>query len=230
MPEKYGSLELSVPKEKGEAPNGPQAFKDFGDSLMKPPTGSAKQLLIVQSTGSAAYKAMKGDATLAEDGTLTIGSGVVDATRIAAALKGGPAAGTEALRALGATATTACAGNDSRLSDERTPKANSVNSGKIEDGSVARVDLAIASFQTKRVVTPETGAGSKAKVIITWGAEFADANYTVGLAMNDEIGEAEDSFVVQRINEQTKSKIVVIIKNEGSGNRTGILHAMAWHD
>jgi len=74
MPEEYGSLKLKVPKEKGEAPDAPQAFKDFSDSITKPATGGTGQFLIVQSTGSAAYKAMKGDATLAEDGTLTIGA------------------------------------------------------------------------------------------------------------------------------------------------------------
>lgn len=33
MPESYGDLGLNVPKGKGEAPNGPQAFKDLIDSL-----------------------------------------------------------------------------------------------------------------------------------------------------------------------------------------------------
>lgn len=38
--------------------------------------GSAGKLLIAGSTGAAAYKAMKGDATLAEDGTLTLSDSV----------------------------------------------------------------------------------------------------------------------------------------------------------
>lgn len=33
MPESYGGLGLKIPKPKGEAPNGPQAFKDLIDSL-----------------------------------------------------------------------------------------------------------------------------------------------------------------------------------------------------
>ena len=48
-------------------------------------------------------------------------AGQVTAADIAAALKGGPAGAVEALRALGTTATTAAAGNDSRLSDSRAP-------------------------------------------------------------------------------------------------------------
>lgn len=57
---------------------------------------------------------------------LTIGNGKVGAALIADALKpsGSAAAGTEALRALGTTASTAAAGNDGRLSDSRAPTGN----------------------------------------------------------------------------------------------------------
>lgn len=44
--------------------------------------GTAGQLIVVQSTGAAAYKTMKGDATLAEDGTLTIAANAVGAAEI----------------------------------------------------------------------------------------------------------------------------------------------------
>ncbi len=148
MPEKYGSLEVSVPKEKGEAPNGPQAFKDFADSLIKPPTGAAKQLLIVQSTGAVAYKAMKGDATLAEDGTLTIGAKKVLESMLADAVV-------------------------AKLSDERVPKKESVTREKLEkglgyikwytplfiEGSQTRENAAYGTLTTpdeiKEVVIPE---------------------------------------------------------------------------
>ncbi len=58
--------------------------------------------------------------------TPVITAGAIDAGKISATLKpsGSAAAGTEALRALGTTATTAAAGNDSRLSDARTPTAH----------------------------------------------------------------------------------------------------------
>lgn len=99
-----------------------------------------------------ALLAKGGDVSIAADGTITISNEAVDAARITKALKpsGTAAAGTEALRALGATASTACAGNDSRLSDERTPKANSVTSAKIEDGSVAEGDLADKAVTSRK--------------------------------------------------------------------------------
>lgn len=50
----------------------------------------------------------------------TIAAGAVGATEIAAAIKD-PVAATAGLRTLGTGATQACAGNDSRLSDSRTP-------------------------------------------------------------------------------------------------------------
>lgn len=54
----------------------------------------------------------------------TLGAGVVTDTKVAAANKDG-AAGTASMRTLGTGATQACAGNDSRLSDARTPTAHS---------------------------------------------------------------------------------------------------------
>ena len=46
--------------------------------------GMAGKLIVAGSTGAGAYKAMKGDATLAEDGTLTIGAGAVGPSKLAA--------------------------------------------------------------------------------------------------------------------------------------------------
>lgn len=65
-------------------------------------------------------------------GTSELAPGAVTTTEVAAALKpsGGAAAGTEALRALGATAATAAAGNDARLSDQRVPQDASVTRAK----------------------------------------------------------------------------------------------------
>src|SRR6201999_3318661 len=45
--------------------------------------GTAGQVLISKSTGKPAPTTLKGDATLAEDGTLTIGSGAVADTKLA---------------------------------------------------------------------------------------------------------------------------------------------------
>jgi hypothetical protein len=69
----YGALKATVPKTGDYSPGGPdvpRAFREYTDSIG---TGQgAGKLLIVQGTGAAAFKAMKGDGTLAEDGTLTL--------------------------------------------------------------------------------------------------------------------------------------------------------------
>ena len=104
------------------------------------------------------------------------------------------AAGTEALRALGTTAATAAAGNDARLSDQRTPSdgsvttvkivdanvtlaklaANSVDSSKIVDGSIALGDLAANSVDAGKIVDGSVGT-----------AEITDGNVTLAkLAAN----------------------------------------------
>lgn len=176
MPEKYGDLKLEVPTGTDEAGGAdvPASFRRYTDSLADAFTGPSGQLLIAQPSDVAKFLAMKGDATLAADGTITIGKEkvtndkigkkavggenlndlsvgpshlgekAVGPSKIADALRpsAGAAAGTEALRALGTSASTAAAGNDARLSDERTPKANSVNEGKIADGAVSDAKLA----------------------------------------------------------------------------------------
>lgn len=76
--------------------------------------------------------------------TADIADGAVTALKVNAALKpsGGAAAGTEALRALGATAATAAAGNDARLSDARAPTAHAAS--HLPAGS----DPVVKTFQT----------------------------------------------------------------------------------
>jgi len=70
-----------------------------------------------------------GDVSIAADGTITISQ-----------KDGEPA--TPSMRTLGTGAKQACAGNDSRLSNERVPTANSVEEGKIKDGAVSDKKLA----------------------------------------------------------------------------------------
>jgi hypothetical protein len=84
--------------------------------------------------------------------------GSIGNAEIADALKPskGAAGGTEALRAIGATASTVVAGNDSRLTDERTPKNNSVTSAKVIDGTLAEADYADGSV-TSRKFSPTAG-------------------------------------------------------------------------
>lgn len=45
--------------------------------------GTSGQLIVVQGTGAVAYKALKGDATLAADGTLTVGPGAIGTSKLA---------------------------------------------------------------------------------------------------------------------------------------------------
>jgi len=65
-------------------------------------------------------------------------SAEITGAMIAAALKD-PAAGTAGLRTLGTTGVKACAGNDARLSDERTPSNASVTQAKLKT-SIGSVD------------------------------------------------------------------------------------------
>lgn len=80
-------------------------------------------------------------------GTVEIAPKAVTAAEMADALKpsAGAAAGTEALRALGVTASTAAAGNDARLSDTRTPTDGTVAAPKFAALPGARVKRSGAS-------------------------------------------------------------------------------------
>jgi len=70
-------------------------------------------------------------------GSNEIAAGAVNASEVNDALKPskGAAAGTEALRALGTSSSTAAAGDDARLSDTRTPTDNTVSTAKLQDGA-----------------------------------------------------------------------------------------------
>src|SRR5687768_8548115 len=71
----------------------------------------------------------------------TIAAGAVTEAKVAAAIKDGAAA-TPSMRTLGTGAAQACAGNDARLSDQRTPTDNSVTSAKIVNGTIVDADIA----------------------------------------------------------------------------------------
>lgn len=71
------------------------------------------------------------------------------------AIPSAAAAATPSLRALGTGATDACAGNDSRLSDTRTPTDNSVTSAKIVDGAIVNADInASAAIDFSKLAAP----------------------------------------------------------------------------
>jgi hypothetical protein len=56
--------------------------KAMADKIESTFAGASSQLLIVQDTGAPAAKAMKGDATLAKDGTVTITDGAVTSRKV----------------------------------------------------------------------------------------------------------------------------------------------------
>lgn len=81
--------------------------------------GSAGKLLIAKSTGAGAYTAMKGDATLAEDGTVTIANDAINAAKIAE-------------NAVGSSEIAAGAAGESELADKAvTSRKTKLSSGVV---------------------------------------------------------------------------------------------------
>lgn len=107
-------------------------------------------------TGAVVLTSSEADGTTIEvsSNAVRVKDAGITATKLAAALKpsGTAAAGDEALRALGTTASTACAGNDSRLSDTRTPTDNTVSPAKLTTAS---------KVFTVNVCFPEINAGDQ---------------------------------------------------------------------
>lgn len=134
---------------------------------------------------------------VAADGTITVAAdsikvaigGITD-TEVAAANKDG-AAGTASMRTLGTTATKACAGNDARLSDTRTPTDASVTLAKLASALVdilmpwnivipalGQVADAATNWSTFQIDTAQNGNG----YLQSTGAQNAEVNFDVMLA------------------------------------------------
>jgi len=79
-------------------------------------------------------------------------SGEITGAMISAAIKDA-AAGTASLRTLGTAATAACAGNDARLSDTRTPTDGTVTEGKIGAGAVTEGKLGASAVAQAKLKT-----------------------------------------------------------------------------
>jgi hypothetical protein len=121
-----------------------------------------------------------------------IQAGVVDATKIAGSLKPSvsAAAATESLRALGTTASTAAAGNDARLSDQRTPPDNSVTNAKMADNSVGTLELIDANVTLAKLAADSVNA---AKIVdgSVGLAELAADSVNAAKIVDGSVGDAE---------------------------------------
>ena len=105
------------------------------------------------------------------DSTATGRAVLTAATQAAArtAIGAGTGNGTSNL-AIGTTSTTAAAGNDSRLSNTRTPTDGTVTTAKLVDGSVTTPKLADSSVTTAKLATEVTTAINNAAANAVQGA------------------------------------------------------------
>lgn len=107
----------------------------------------------------------------------TVGRGVLTAATQSAA-RTAIGAGTSSLT-LGTTGTTACAGNDARLSDQRVPTDGSVTSSKIADGTIVDGDISASAGIALSKLAAGRVAGSDnagARTLTIWVG--TEAQYT----------------------------------------------------
>ena len=120
------------------------------------------------------------DIATASDGSIDtawIADGAVTLAKMAAGASNA-AAGTASLRSLGTSSTTAAAGNDSRLTDERTPKAGSVNTEKIVDGAVTAVKVAAGSgLIPTGAILPFGGTAAPTGFLMCYGESKAKSSF-----------------------------------------------------
>jgi hypothetical protein len=93
------TADLQIPYYLGtdKPPDMAAVTKAMADKIESTFVGASSQLLIVQDTGAPAAKAMKGDATLAKDGTLAIADAVVTSRKTKLTIESKVASGNLAL-------------------------------------------------------------------------------------------------------------------------------------
>lgn len=105
-------------------------------------------------------------------------SNEITGAMIAAAVKN-PVAGTAGLRTLSTTGTTACAGNDARLSNTRTPTNNSVSQAKMLNRAIGKAELKTSTQSQSFDMDAKTGhtfifTGGQYCFRSTWKGETTD--------------------------------------------------------
>lgn len=103
----------------------------------------------------------EGDALYEDDGAVVAHAAAGDphpAYRLESDSPVDPAAGTAGLRTLGTSGTSAAAGNDSRLSDQRTPTDSSVTVAKLAAAAAARILPDPSALADNKIVKVTSGA------------------------------------------------------------------------
>lgn len=130
------------------------------------------------------------------DGTITgakIANLAITAAKIDNSLKptGSAVDATEALRALGVAAGTAAAGNDPRLSDQRTPTDGSVTTAKLANLAVTSGKIADAAITNAKISAVGGITGDKIATGAIGAAQIADGSVSVAKLSFDPATQAE---------------------------------------
>lgn len=115
----------------------------------------------------------------------TIAASAITGTEVASAIKD-PVAATAGLRTLGTGSAQACAGNDSRLSDARTPTAHasthaSAGTDPIDPGDIGAVDASVFTALGDLVVGTAAAASDTLNIGLDNQILIADSTQTLGM-------------------------------------------------
>jgi hypothetical protein len=155
------------------------AIRSGSDSGTGLPAGGADGDVLVKQSAS------DGDADWEAPGVASVTDGSITAAKISDTLKPSVSAGaaTEALRALGTSASTAAAGNDSRLSDARNPtgSAGGVLAGTYPNPSFASDMATQAELDAHAADTTSVHGIADTTALATTTALTAHADDTAGV-------------------------------------------------